>query len=478
MKKPLKNALILASLVCFLAFPRFGYTNPSELIDTLMVESASTDDLEFGFILQDLKSGKVVYSKNAELLLNPASNTKVLTALAALKLLGADYTFKTQLFALPNSEPSHLHALTLKGYGDPSFNSVQLLAMIHQLKEKGIKKIDQLFVDGSYFDGETFPGQFDGRQKDAHFNCSVGALSIDHNLLEVIVSPEEKVGKEAIVEINPPLSLLSINDKVVTGGKKGRVIVKNKSDEEGDLGISVLGSISPKSAPQSFKLSIHQPAKLAALRFLQALKDEGIQVPDHVDVGPAPFGSLPLIEANSPPLLAILQEMNKQSDNFIAEQLTKYLGAKFGGSPGSTSKGTDVILKKLKEMGVNTQGANLENGSGLSRLNRISPHMLSEVLYKAYKDSKLQENFLSTLSIMGVDGTMRRKFRNSDIAGRFIGKTGTLNGVTSLSGYLYPLRSEDKQPSYIYAYIMNGKGKDFWKQKKLFQDILELLLNT
>lgn len=465
-------------VLIFTFLPNLLQANPlHNLIESVMSE-ASSEEIEYSFLVQNLKTGDVVYSHNADALLNPASNTKVLTSLAALQLLGADYTFKTQLFAMPNSEPSHLHALTLKGYGDPSFNSVQLQGMVHQLKEKGIKKIDQLFVDGSYFDGESFPGQFDGRQKDAYFNCSVGALSIDHNTLEVIVSPEEKAGKEAIVEINPPLTLIPLDDKVITGGKKGRIIVKNKSDEEGDFGISVAGSISPKSAPQSFKLSIHQPARLAALRFLQALKDEGIETPDHVDIGPAPFGSLPLIEANSVPLLTILQEMNKQSDNFIAEQLTKYLGAKFGGNPGSTSKGTEVILKKLKSMGVNMEGAVLENGSGLSRLNRISSHILGQTLYKAYQDPKLQQNFLSTLSIMGVDGTMRRKFRNSDIAGRFIGKTGTLNGVSSLSGYLFPLSSEQNQPAYVYAYIINGKGKDFWKQKKLFQDVLELLLNT
>jgi len=478
MKKMTPIVLLLPLFFSFFIPSPALFANPKEAIETLMMEIPPEEDFEYGLLLQDLNSGEILYSKNPEMLLNPASNTKIMTSLAALQLLGPDFTFKTQLLAQPSPEPSVLHALTLKGFGDPTFNSVQLQAMVQQLKERGIRKIDQVWVDGSYFDGESFPGQFDGRQKDAFFNCSVGALSIDHNLLELVVSAGEDKAKEAKVEIKPPLPLLPLETKVSLGGKKGRIIVKNKSASDEELGVSVTGSMAAKAESQSFKLSIHHPSRLAGMRLLQALRDEGIEAPPQASYGAAPFGSLPFAEASSPPLLTILQEMNKNSDNFIAEQLTKFLGAKFAGAPGSTEKGTAVILKKLQDMGVGTQGATLENGSGLSKINRVSAHMLAQVLYKAYKDAKLQQNFFSTLSILGVDGTLKRKFRNSDIAGRFVGKTGTLNGVSSLSGYLFPKGSESNKPAYIYAYILNGKGKDFWKQKQVFQDILELLLST
>jgi D-alanyl-D-alanine carboxypeptidase/D-alanyl-D-alanine-endopeptidase (penicillin-binding protein 4) len=160
----------------------------------------------------------------------------------------------------------------------------------------------------------------------------------------------------------------------------------------------------------------------------------------------------------------------------MAEQLTKALGAKFGGKPGTTEKGVAVILKKLKEMGVRTQGISLENGSGLSKKSRLRAETLAEVLTAAYQDPKLRVAFISSLSVLGVDGTLRKKFRRSDLAGRFLGKTGTLNGVSSLSGYVYPKNSEKNHP-FVYAFILNGKGKNFWKEKQLAQDILETLLN-
>lgn len=452
-------------------------TTLAPMIDALMIENLS-EDLSFGFLVQDLHTGKIIYSKNAELLLNPASNTKILTALAALSLLGPDYVFKTQLLALPSPEKSTLHTLTLRGLGDPTFNSNQLQNMVHQLKEKGIQKIDQIFIDGSYFDNTSFPGQFEGRQKDAFFNCSVGALSIDHNILEIVVSPEEKIGKKAKVETSPPLTSFPIQSEVSTLSKNRRIIVKNNPESEEDLSISVSGAIALKSESQSFKISVHHPLQLAGLHLIQALKNEGIQAPDHAEVHVAPFGSLPLIESKSPPLLQILQDMNKQSDNFIAEQITKFLGAKFAGTPGTTAKGTQVILKKLKELGISTEGLVLENGSGLSRMNRMSVQSLSQLLSRTYKDISLRGNFISTLSVLGVDGTLRKKFRNSSLAGRFFGKTGTLNGVSALSGYIFPKSYEENHHVYAYTFILNGNGKNFWKQKQIFQDVLELLLHT
>ena len=448
-----------------------------EVIEALIPQESS-EDLAFGFLVADLNTGEMIYSKNSDLLLNPASNTKILTSLVALAMLGPDFTFKTQFLAIPSKDSSTLFALTLKGMGDPFFSSAQLQSMAHQLKEKGIKKIENLYVDGSFFDNEDFPGQMEGRQKDAIFNCNVGALSIDHNLLEVVVSPEDKIGKTAKVEINPPLPSFPIKDEVGTLSKGSRIVVRNNPQSEDDLTIAVKGNIALKSESQSFKISVHHPSQLASLHLLQALQNEGIELPTQAEIKAVPFGSLPLFETKSAPLLQILQEMNKQSDNFIAEQITKFLGAKFGGTPGSTAKGTQVIIKKLKDMGVSTEGLVLENGSGLSKINRVSVQTLSQVLSKTYKDIFLRGNFISTLSVLGMDGTLRKKFRNSDVAGRFFGKTGTLNGVSALSGYVFPKSYEDTHSAFVYTFILNGNGKDFWKQKQVFQDILELLLNT
>ena len=439
----------------------------------------SAEDVQYGILVHDLETGRVVYAKDADLLLNPASNAKVLTTFAALALLGPDYRFKTQILGQEGKEndkedKGRWTSLTLKGFGDPMFNAEQLDTLVGELKKQGLRQVDEVFIDGSYFDGQAFPGQMEGRQRDSSFNCSVGALSLDHNQLLVRVSPGSQVGAPAEVQIQPHLPGFPVSGEVATVKKRGRVIVRN-DPEAPDLGISVKGAISLNSEPMTYKISVHHPLELAGLRLVEALRAHGIAAPDRPRFAAAPTKSKLLVEAASPRLSEILQEINKRSDNFMAEQLTKALGAKFGGAPGTTEKGVAVILKKLREMGVRTQGIDLENGSGLSKKSRLRAETLVETLTAAYQEPKLRVAFISSLSVLGVDGTLRKKFRRSDLAGRFLGKTGTLNGVSSLSGYVYPKNSEKDHP-FIYAFIVNGKGKNFWKEKQLGQDILQTLL--
>lgn len=474
----MKNFLALPLIVLSLTLNKVApaaQANPLRLELEELTSQHSSEDVQYGILIRDLETGKVVYEKDADRLLNPASNAKVLTTLAALALLGPDYRFKTQFLGTGDMRQGRLPVLILKGFGDPSLDSYRLEAMVRALKKQGFRQIDQVLVDGSYFDGQDFPGQMEGRQRDAGFNCSVGALSLDHNQIEVTVSPGPKLGAPAEVQIQPPLPDFPISGEVATVKKRGRVIVRNDPEAQG-LGIAVKGGISLKSEPQTYKVSIHQPLDLAGLRLLEALRAQGIQVPATYRLAAAPAKPKVLVEAESPPLREILQEINKKSDNFVAEQLTKTLGAQFAGAPGSTEKGVKVILKKLKEMGVRTQGVELENGSGLSKKSRLRAETLAEALEAAYQDPKLRGEFISSLSVLGVDGTLKRKFRNSDLAGRFLGKTGTLNGVSSLSGYVYPKNSEKNHP-FVYSFILNGKGKNFWKEKQLAQDILETLLN-
>ena len=435
----------------------------------------SAEDVQYGVVVQDLKSGDVIFQKNAHIPLNPASNTKLLTTFSALSLLGPEFRFKTELLGLESKNKETLKTLTLKGYGDPFFSTERLAGMVRQLKARGIRSVEEVRLDATFFDGDGFPGRMEGRQRDAAFNCTVSALSIDHNRLEVVVVPGRRIGEPAEVSLNPPLPGFLLEAEVQSGKKRGRVIVKNAESESEKPEISVRGLVAAGGGAETFPISVHQPQALVGQRLLAALQTEGIQVSTAARFGAAPDKSSVLAETLSPPLGEILQEINKQSDNFMAEQLTKYLGARFGKNPGSTSAGVRVILKQLKELGVKLSGVMLENGSGLSKKNRIPAETLVQVLQKAYQDPKLRSDFLSSLSILGVDGTLRRKFKNSDAAGRFFGKTGTLNGVSALSGYAFPSADSEAGP-YAYAFILNGGGKNFWKEKQLQQDILSLLL--
>ena len=470
--KPIRIAFLI---IFALTLSKVALGSQAELgmaIEKLMAGVA--DDVQIGIVVKEAATGNVVYSQGAEVPLNPASNTKVLSTLAALSSLGSDFTFKTQMLGLEAGK-GKLRQLTLKGFGDPLLSSEELQGMAAKLKEKGIREIEVLSVDGSHFDEGDFPGQMQGRQRDASFNCSVGALSVDHNLLFLEVSPGDTIGSPAKIEVDPPLPNFPIEGEVLTQRKKGRIIVKNQDGDSADLGVQIKGGIALKSQPLRYRISIHEPLRLAALRLREALNSQGIALPPETQFEPALPKSKVLVEHRSLPLNLILQEINKRSDNFMAEQLTKALGAEAQGSPGTTEKGVRAILKELKDLGVSTAHVEIENGSGLSKVNRFSAQTLAQALQVAYADPTLRQNFLSSLSVLGVDGTLRRKFRSSDLAGRFFGKTGTLNGVSSLSGYAFPKNSESE--AFVYAFIVNGKGKNFWKEKQRGQEILETLLN-
>lgn len=426
-------------------------------------------------VIEDVEASKIIYSKDAEALLNPASNMKVLTTLAALSFWGPKHRFKTQLLAPEPESQGVLPLLVLKGFGDPTFSSSRLEEMIRELKRQGIRRVARLIVDDSYFSGSTFPGRFQGGQKNAYFNATVGALSLDHNILDVLVEPGAKPGADAQIHLSPELPSVSIQGKVTTEGKRTKVIVKSPDDVH-DPSIVVKGNIAPRSAPMRYQIAYDFPSQLAGLKCLQSLQTQGIGAPAAFTVGKAPQNAKVLLEDQSPPLLEIIQEINKRSDNFMAEQLTIALGASRLGEPGDTAKGIEAVTKVLKGLGLDLKGVYMENGSGLSKDTRIRTRTLVDTLHWAYQNPKLREPFLSSLAVLGVDGTLRRRMKHSEMAGYFLGKTGTLNGVTSLSGYVFRKSSPHSRP-YLLAFIANGSGKQFWKMKELQNKILETLIN-
>lgn len=462
--------------------------------------SASADGVDSAVVVQDANTGEVVYARNADALLNPASNAKVLTTLAALSFLTPEFRFKTQLVgglkekgdgkksdskkkAKENKKnqdigkilkDGHLEVLALKGFGDPSFTSYRLEAMVRSLKTKGIKSVGEVRIDETYFDGRYIPGH-DGGFSQRSFD--IGSLFLDDNQMQVVVTPAAAVGEKATVNLDPPLGRdLICEGEVLTQVRGSKVSVRQSGDPLNGLGIAVDGSISVNSAPQSYRMSCKEPGSLAGHRLVDLLQRTGIRCPEEFRLAAAPFQGAVLAEEKSTELEELLRIINKKSDNFLAELLAKVLGAEYGGQPGSTEKGMKAVLRELNATGVDVNGIYMENGSGLSRNTRVKAKTLVTALQKVYDNPRLRENFIESLSVLGVDGTLRRRFRNTELAGKFVGKTGTLRGVSALSGFAFP-RSGIGEKTYIYSHLINGYGKGFWQQRQLMNQILEILLN-
>lgn len=434
--------------------------------------ATSEEGVEHAILVQNAKTGEVVYAKNPDALLNPASNSKVLTTLAALSFLSPEFRFKTQLLCEKKPKGDHLEVLTLKGFGDPSFSSYNLENMVLKLKAQGLHSVAELRIDEGYFDNRYFPGREDGFGQRLF---ELNALTLDNNKMEVVVTPGEAEGEKALVNLDPPLDAFSCEGEVLTG-RGPRLSVQQHEDGSNSLGISVAGAIPLGAAPRSYRLNCEEPGKLAAYRLLDLLKRHGISAPSQFRLASAPAGGKVLVEEKSTTLSELLPVINKKSDNFLAELLAKILGAEYGGQPGSTEKGVRAIMRELNATGVDVKGIFLENGSGLSRNTRVKVKTLVSALQKVYDNPRLRNDFIASLSILGVDGTLRRRFANTELAGRFVGKTGTLRGVSALSGFAYPASGAGEK-TYIYSHLINGSGKGFGQQRQLMRQILELLLN-
>ncbi|MDX1386633.1 MAG: D-alanyl-D-alanine carboxypeptidase/D-alanyl-D-alanine-endopeptidase, partial [bacterium] len=330
-------------------------------------------------------------------------------------------------------------------------------------------------IHSTYFVGNSYPGRFKNSQVDAYYNAPVSALSMDQNLLTLVVKPGPVAGSPAQVELSPPLDGFPLQNQVLTQGKKARILIRNRRQTPEDELVLLRGQIPLGAEPQVFQLAQTDPVAYTTRRLVQALKKFGINCPSNPQVNSTPPSSTILYENLSIPLGQIIHEANKNSNNFVTEQVIKTLGALASGQAGTTALGIEVLKKNLKKIGIPPDEINLENGSGLSKNNRLTVQTLAKVLTQAYRDPYLQADFLSSLSVLGVDGTLKDKFFDKGLEWQFRGKTGTMSGVTSLSGFIIP-NSGGKV--LALAFIANGNGPGFWKQMEFQQKLLELLIQS
>jgi D-alanyl-D-alanine carboxypeptidase/D-alanyl-D-alanine-endopeptidase (penicillin-binding protein 4) len=210
-------------------------------------------------------------------------------------------------------------------------------------------------------------------------------------------------------------------------------------------------------------------AAVAAATFRQVLDRHGIVVAHHSRTGRAPRDVLPLALDYSEPLATIVQEMNRESDNFVAEMLLKQLGAALGGR-GSTAVGAAVVSDELATAGISTDGVRIVDGSGLSRLDRLSAGTLVALLLAADRDPSIREPFLASLSVAGISGTLRDRLRKRPARGQVIAKTGTTSQASALAGFV--------RRRYVFAILQNGSPVDYWSARNAQDRFVRVLARS
>ena len=400
-----------------------------------------------------LKDGSEVFAQNPDAALKPASNQKLFTSAAALALLKPDYVFPTVFYSTKVVRDGVLDAdLYIKGFGAPDLVGEFWWLMVQELSRQGLREIrGDLIADDTYFDSEERPKVWpETVPDDSWVSAPVGALSFNYDVVTVRVRPGPTPGSRPSVELIPLGSYFKVNNRAVTRAGNSRLAV-GRGYRQGVNTIEVSGSIRLGGTPIEVTKGVEDPALYALSGFKELAARQGIIIRGSMRKAAAPPEALELFRFESKPLATIIRDMNKHSNNFIAETLLKTLGAEFVGAPGTTQKGLEVLREFLSRIGVPGNEIELADGSGLSHQNRTTARALVQTLRAMHDDFELWPEFLASLPIAGVDGTLQRRFRAEDLLRKVRAKTGKIAGVTSLSGYAVNEAGE----TFAFSIVLN-----------------------
>jgi len=407
-----------------------------------MILPATKKHLDQGIFAVSIPQGDVIFERNPDQLHVPASVNKVFTAYAVLKKLRPTTTFKTGIYAKGTISNGTLTGdLYLKGGGDPSLVSERMWMMVNELTRSGIKDITgNVIADSSYFDQEKNPASRPKYLKDQAYNAPIGALSFNFNTTTIYVRAGEAPGKPPTVYTDPVNSYIDVVNQATTGktGSGNSIVVVRTKFVEGDIGDTVLlrGSISLDSKELRFYRNIVNPALYTAHMFKTFWEQRGLKIAGHIDEGIVPPNAKQILEFDSLPVWQIIWGMNKFSNNFVADQLMKKLGADTWGPPGTLQKGITAMGDALEDIGIPRNSYQIQDGSGLTRDTHVTARQIATILAAAYRDFSIAPEFIASLGIAGEDGTLKNRFPNSSVQSLLRAKTGTLDGVTALAGYL------------------------------------------
>lgn len=408
-----------------------------------------------GMKIVSLEDEETLYELNSEKLLVPASNLKSITAAAALEKLRVNYRFKTEIYASDGMENGIVKGdLIVKGFGDPTLTTRgfpqpysydpslrrfvnHLEDIVKALRKLGLKRIyGNIVADDTFFDHERYCQTWSIEDQRWYYAPRISGLSINENLIALVVKARGKVGEKAKVSTIPKTKYPSVVNQALTVPETTKPSITVEKPWLKDE-ITIKGTIR-SGTKWEFKeneewVTVENPCLYTASVFKEHLEQARIHVGGRIEMGKLEDGAQRIMASVSPPLSEIINWMLKESDNFYAEQIIKTLGAELRGE-GSWNKGVEVINEFLRDTHIN-YGCKIVDGSGLSRENRIPPELIIDLL-KYMKSRPAGDLFISSLPIAGVDGTIKRRMKGTLAERNLMAKTGYLERVSCLSGYL------------------------------------------
>lgn len=386
----------------------------------------------------DLTDSISLYQKNNKLLLRPASNMKLLTSAAALLSLGEYYTFRTDLYLTGVIEDTTLYGdIFVVGGFDPMFTTDDLDSLVVKIQSLGIKNISGgIYADISKKDSMYWGKGWmwdDDPEPSAPY---LSALNINGNSIQVYVDGAE-IDSSAIVKLNPKTKFVDVvNNSVTVGPDDAADILVTRDWVNKKNTILVSGEVSRKRYELYSKVNLLYPERYFLTVFKEKLEEREISIEKPIDVKSLAENSVYLASIYRS-IDTVLSVVNKDSDNLSAEMLIYAMAYNESDAPAVADDGLAAIKKLIDSVGFNSNDYSIADGSGVSHYNLVSAELILETLkYMYYKRKDLFVLFYNSLAVAGVDGTLRNRMRNTSAQNNVHAKTGTLNGVSNLSGYV------------------------------------------
>ena len=390
--------------------------------------------------VQELGRPRADLVHNADTPMNPASTMKLVTSFAALELLGPTYSWKTEFLATVPVRNGVLEGdLVIKGYGDPKMTVENFWLALRKLRALGVREIrGDLVLDRSWFEtGETDPTRFDNEPL-RPYNVAPDALLVNFKSVRFQFVPN-LANRTISVAYEPQMAQLEVAPQVrLTEGECGDWRAGLKADFRADgaaMRAGFSGTYPASCGERTWNVSLFSHPNYVFGVFKQLWQESGGSIRGKVRDGGAPPGSQLLFSTESPSLSEVVRDINKFSNNVMARQLFLSLSAETLKQPGRNDRSFDVVRSWLLQRGLDLPGLVMDNGSGLSRAERISAGGMARLLEAAFQSAVMPE-FIASLPLVALDGTMRRRLKSESVAGRAHIKTGSLMDANTMAGYL------------------------------------------
>jgi D-alanyl-D-alanine carboxypeptidase/D-alanyl-D-alanine-endopeptidase (penicillin-binding protein 4) len=449
-----------------------------------IIKSPNRERETWGILIETLDSHQILAEFNSNKYLIPASNVKLLTTAASLLKLGADYQIKTPVYIEGN--PPHLTSLRIVGKGDPTLTTQHLEYLGKQLKNIGVTQIEQIIVEDGYLPEPYINPSWEFSDLYYYYASPVNSLILNQNTFVLSLLPQE-VNQPVKIDFFDAIAAkqLLIKNKTVTGLPNVDYNINLKIlFEKSTLEFS--GELAENAEPDIWNLAIVKPGEYFLESLYHALNIHGISIKNRLLLPTTTYhktqenvnNSSPIINQDnrsgteelflvfkSPQLIDLITAINQESNNLFSEVLLKKLALN-----SKDNNGIQELKKILTELGVNANNYHLQDGSGLSRHNLASNEAFVETL-KLISNTKYGKIYRNSLTVAGKNGTLKRRFTDTIVKDNLQGKTGTLTGVSALSGYL-------EIPNYepvVFSIIVNNSKEKASISRQIIDEIVLLI---